>query len=607
MLAELRSTLEFLIKEWLPLEDIMDCPRYADHSFDSFSACLAEAERIAAERFEPFNRLVDSEPPYVANGKVVLPEPTHQAWKAIKDFGMLSATRDYSEGGIQLPHSIDLATMVLFAAASISISPDALTTSNAQLLSVYGTPAQRQVFAAREFEGTWTGTMCLSEPQAGSSLSDITTRAIPDRSDFASDPLGPRYRLSGTKMWISGGDHELTPNIVHLVLAKTPKADGTYEPGTRSISLFIVPKWIVDANGTLLERNDVTLIGLNHKLGYRGLPNTALAFGDGTNSPLGGPGAIGYLVGSVGDGLRQMFHMMNSFRIKVGVGAAALGFAGYSRSLDYARTRIQGRPTTGTGKNPASDPVPIIQHPDVKRMLLAQKAYSEGALALSLFCGYLLDLQSVGNKGEAHRATVLLEVLTPVVKSWPSEWCLEANSLAIQILGGSGYTIDFPMEQYWRDNRLNMIHEGTHGIQAIDLLGRKVVQNDGEGLNLIEDLICETITRAESNVNLAPYATQLRQALEAVRVARDGAWANENAAEALVNATPFLQGFGHVVIAWVWLDIVERTISMDEPSVEGQRTAMRFFYAYELPKVDAWLSVVRDRISVFRDVNEEWF
>ena len=322
---------------------------------------------------------------------------------------------------------------------------------------------------------------------------------MPDGDDFEADPLGPRYRLTGHKMWISAGAHELTENIVHLVLAKVPGPDGRLVPGTRGISLFVVPKRLVDAQGCLTgERNDVVLAGLNHKCGWRGTTNTLLNFGEGRHRPGGRAGAVGYRVGREGEGLRCMFHMMNEARIGVGLCAAMLGMAGYEAALAYARQRPQGRPITGAGKDASQPQVPIIGHADVKRMLLAQKAYAEGALALLLRCARLVDEQHTGEPQAARDAALLLEVLTPVAKSWPSEWCLEGNSLAIQVHGGYGYTRDFPVEQYWRDQRLNMIHEGTHGIQALDLLGRKVVMDAGGRPQLLATHIGATAERGRS-------------------------------------------------------------------------------------------------------------
>ncbi|RYG08178.1 MAG: acyl-CoA dehydrogenase, partial [Burkholderiales bacterium] len=441
----------------------------------------------------PHNRLVDTEEPRFDGEKVILPKATHEANRAYAESGMLSAAQDYNEGGMQLPYTIEAAANAFFALASVSIGSSMLTKGNANLLLVHGTEAQKAVFARNEFGGRFSGTMCLSEPQAGSSLSDITTRAVPDGADFESDPLGARYRLKGNKMWISSGEHELTENIVHLVLAKIPGPDGKLIPGTRGISLFIVPKKLVDTEGRLTgERNDVALAGLNHKLGWRGTTNTLLNFGEGKYPVQGEAGAMGYLVGKPHEGLRCMFHMMNEARIGVGLAAVMLGFAGYYASLDYAKNRPQGRPTGPAGKDPAQPQVRIIEHADVKRMLLAQKSYCEGSLALALYCARLVDEQHTGDAQAADEARLLLEVLTPIAKSWPSEFCLEANSLAIQIHGGYGYTRDFPVEQYWRDNRLNMIHEGTHGIQAADLLGRKVLMEGGKGFQLLAGRINAT-------------------------------------------------------------------------------------------------------------------
>ena len=282
-----------------------------------------------------------------------------------------------------------------------------------------------------------------------------------------------------------------------------PTPTGKLVPGVRGISLFIVPKKMVNAAGELTgERNDVALAGLNHKMGYRGLPNTLLNFGEGRFPVAGRPGAVGYLVGKPGDGLKCMFHMMNEARIGVGLGAVGVGYAGFEASLDYARNRKQGRPATPAGKDPASPPVNIIEHADVKRMLLAQKAYVEGGLALSLYCGRLVDETRTGTPESIPAVKALLEILTPIAKSWPSEWCLEANNLAIQVLGGYGYTRDFPVEQYWRDNRLNMIHEGTHGIQGLDLLGRKVVMDDGKALQLLVARIRQSLQAAAAHAEL---------------------------------------------------------------------------------------------------------
>jgi butyryl-CoA dehydrogenase len=586
----MRATVDFLLNDWLVVESLLDRECFAEHSMETFGSVLDMCERLAAAEFAPHNRLVDTQEPHFANGRVVLPRETHVAVARYVESGMLAATQEEAAGGMCLPFVIEMAANAFFCKASIGISNYAtLTTANANLLMVHGTEAQKRVFAANQLSGRWFGTMCISEPQAGSSLSDIATRAVPDGEEFMSDALGPRYRLTGNKMWISGGDHELTENIVHLVLAKIPGADGKPVPGTRGISLFIVPKKRVDAEGCLTgESNDVSLAGLNHKLGHRGTTNCLLNFGE-------QGGATGYRVGAPGEGLKYMFHMMNEARIRVGMGATVLGVAGYEASVDYARTRVQGRRAAAAGKDATALPVAIIEHADVRRMLLAQKAYSEGSLALQLYCARLVDEQHTASRRQADEAGLLLELLTPIAKSWPSEWCLEANSLAIQVHGGYGYTRDFAVEQHWRDNRLNMIHEGTHGVQGIDLLGRKVHLDDGAALRLLAARISETVRHAAALDGLSEYASQLDLAVAALEHATHASRVGVSAEESLSNAVPYLQGFGHVVLAWLWLDIATRLHVRTDAFAAGKQFAMRYFFAHELPKVKAWLDVVAAR------------
>ena len=592
----LRSTLDFLLYDWLQVQQLSERAHYADHNRETFDAVLDTCQRIAREKYAPFNRTVDTQEPQFDGERVILPACTAAARQAYADSGMLSAAQPYAHGGMQLPYVVESAANSFFACASISIGANLLTVGNANLLRVHGTPMQQQVFADNEFSGRWAGTMALSEPQAGSSLSDIATRAEPDGADFDADPLGPRYRLKGHKMWISAGDHELTENIVHLVLAKIPGPDGQLIPGVKGISLFIVPKKLVNTEGHLTgERNDVALAGLNHKLGWRGTTNTLLNFGEGKYPVRGHAGAIGYLVGQPHQGLACMFHMMNEARIGIGMAATMLGLAGYYASLDYAQTRTQGRVIGAGGKDATSAQVPIIEHADVKRMLLAQKSYGEGALALNLYCAQLVDEGRTGSAADAARAQLLLEVLTPIAKSWPSENCLEANSLAIQIHGGYGYTRDFAVEQYWRDNRLNMIHEGTHGIQAADLLGRKVTMQGGAGLQLLAQTLQASLVQARQQPALAGYAQALEAVLQAVQRATAQAWASGQAQQALANAVPYMQAFGHMVLAWMWLDMATHMLARgadSTPAAQGRLAAMRYFFHYELPKTAAWLQVV---------------
>jgi len=602
----LRNTVDFLLYEWLHTEELQTRERFADHSRETFDAVLDTCERMAREKYAPFNRTVDIEEPVFDGEKVILPACTQEALNAYAASGMLSAAQDHDVGGMQLPYTVEAAANAFFACASVSIGASMLTVANANLLMAHGSQAQRKVFAFNQFNGRFAGTMCLSEPQAGSSLSDITTRAVPDGEDHAEDALGPRFRLTGNKMWISTGDHELTENIVHLVLAKIPGPDGKTVAGTKGISLFIVPKHMVNSHGELTgERNDVALAGLNHKLGWRGTVNTLLNFGEGRYLPHGKRGAIGYLVGQPGAGLRCMFHMMNEARIGVGLAATMLVLAGYYASLDYARTRTQGRPVGPAGKNPEMPPVRLIDHADIKRMLLAQKAYGEGALALGLYGARLVDELHTGDADQKHQAQWLLEVLTPIIKSWPSEWCLEANSLAIQIHGGYGYTRDFPVEQYWRDNRLNMIHEGTHGIQAMDLLGRKVLLQDGLGLHMLGQRILATCARANTADQIQQSKALTSAWTDVCQATRD-AWQGNDPALSLANAVPYMQAFGHTVLAWIWLDLSLASQGYGAANT-GRRLACQYFFQYELPKISAWLKVVQSQDATCAQMPEDAF
>jgi len=437
--------------------------------------------------------------------------------------------------------------------------------------------------------------MCLSEPQAGSSLSDILTRAEPQ-------PDGS-YRLRGNKMWISGGEHELSENIIHLVLAKVPGADGKLIPGVKGISLFVVPKFLVNDDGSLGERNDVVLAGLNHKMGYRGTTNCLLNFGEGRHRPGGQAGAVGWLVGTLHQGLAAMFNMMNEARIGVGLGAVMLGYTGYLHALDYARSRPQGRHPKD--KDPSRPQVAIVEHTDVKRMLLAQKAYVEGGLALILYCARLVDEEkTAASEQDRTQATLLLDILTPIAKSWPSQWCLEANSLAIQVHGGYGYTREYAVEQFYRDNRLNPIHEGTHGIQAIDLLGRKVAMQDGAALSLLSARVQASMSRAAGLPHADALAGRWERLLEVTRRLHDAGDLNLT----LANASVYLEAFGHLVVGWLWLEQALAAAGRgDDDFYAGKRQAYRYFFTHELPKVDAQLALLASLDDTTLTMQDNWF
>jgi butyryl-CoA dehydrogenase len=586
-----RRDLDFLLYEWLDVELLTKRPRFAEHSRETFDGVLDLSEQMATRHFRPHNKKNDAEEPRFDGERAhVIPE-VKEALDVFAAAGFLGAGMDAEVGGMQLPAVVAGACMAWFQAANISTAAyPFLTIGNANLLQAHGTPELVDVFVPPMVAGRFFGTMCLSEPQAGSSLSDVTTRAEPQADGT--------YRVFGNKMWISGGDHEMAENIVHLVLAKIPGGP----PGVKGISLFVVPKVLVEADGTLGERNDVVLAGLNHKMGYRGTTNTMLNFGEGKYRPGGAPGAIGHLVGEPHRGLAYMFHMMNEARIGVGLGATALGYTGYLQSLDYARNRPQGRPVAA--KDPAQRQVPIIEHPDVRRMLLAQKSYVEGALALTTYCGRLLDEQATGEDPE--RARLLLDVLTPIAKSWPSQWCLEANSLAIQVHGGYGYTREYDVEQLYRDNRLNMIHEGTHGIQALDLLGRKVVMGGGAGLGALVSTIGATVARAVDG-ELASFGQQLQAAVDRVVAVTARLWGTGDVDLALANATVYLEAVGHVVVAWMWLEQALAAEGKEGDFYDGKRQAARYFYRWELPRTAPQFDLLESLDRTTLDMPDSWF
>ncbi|MET8283422.1 acyl-CoA dehydrogenase [Micromonospora sp. NPDC005174] len=593
-----RRDLDFLLHDWLRVSHLVERPRYAEHSRETFDDALDLAERVATDQFAPHNRAADLAEPTVEGNRVRTIPQIEAALRSFAETGLLTAGMDDSVGGLQLPHAVAAACFAWFQAANVATSAyPLLTLGNANLLLAHGSAEQIDTYVRPMLQGRFFGTMCLSEPHAGSSLADITTRAEP-RPDGT-------YRLFGTKMWISGGDHELAENIVHLVLARIPGGP----PGVKGISLFVVPKVLVNPDASLGERNDVTLVGLNHKMGFRGTTNALLSFGDGGHTPGGEPGAVGHLVGAPHQGLAQMFHMMNEARIGVGAGATALGYTGYLKSLAYARERPQGRPVGA--KDPATPQVPIIDHPDVRRMLLAQKSYVEGALALVLYCARLLDEEKTApTDADRERAHLLLDVLTPIAKSWPSQWCLAANDLAIQVLGGAGYTRDHDVEQHYRDNRLNPIHEGTHGIQALDLLGRKMTMRDGAGLLLLAETMGDTVSRGRrAGGEVAELADRLDAAARRIVTATRSLWAGGDQVLALANASVYLEAVGHVVIAWMWLEQVLALPSEEsgDPFHAGKRQAARYFLTVELPRTGPQFDLLDSLDRTALDMRADWF
>lgn len=592
-----RRDMDFLLRDWLDLGALLKRSRFAAHDMETVATTLDLAQKIAGNEIAPHLRASDTDEPRLdSDGRVVVHPEVKRAVRLIAESGLFGSVFDAELGGSQLPNLVHFATMGLLMSGGLpTASFMLLTVANARLIATYGSRAQIDSFALSGIAGETMGTMCMSEPDAGSSLGDITTRAVAD----GDDDLGRRFRLRGAKMWISAADHDITDNIVHLVLAKTPDVDGRLPEGTRGISLFIVPR--VLPNG---ECNDVAIAGLNHKLGYRGIPNCAVNFGEGAHRPLGSDGAVGWLVGEIGQGLPQMFQMMNEARVSVGLGAAMLAYRGYLLSVLYASERKQGRRAGARG----GPPVAIIEHADVKRMLLAQKAYAEGSLALVLYSARLLDDELTAEDDTARKsAAMLLALLTPITKSWPSEMAQSSLDHAIQIHGGAGYTRDFQVEQLYRDNRLNPIHEGTTGIQAGDLVGRKIRRDGGASFRILRQRVQSTIAEASRRERLQADARSLEAVWSNLDQAVELLTSDEAEALATANATPFLFAFGHAVVGWLWLDmallsdrrLAENPSDGEQAFYRGKLRACRYFAEYELPHVTAWLAPLFARVAIF--------
>ena len=590
-----RRDLDFVLYETLGLDKILTSERYADYDRESLDAMLDLCQTIAEDQFLTCASKLDANEPQFVDGKVETISELKDAISAYQEAGLCASAYDSDIGGMQLPWMVDQALNGMFVCANNPAHIYLfLTQGVTNMLNVCGSDELKAKYLPNLVDGKWFGTMCLSETQAGSSLADIRTKAElkPDGS----------YALSGTKMWISGGEQDITENIIHMVLAKIPGSP----PGVKGISLFLVPKNRVNDDGSIGDSNNIALAGLNHKMGCRGAANCLLNFGESGES-------IGYLVGGPNQGLSNMFHMMNEARISVGMSAVMTALGGYLYSLDYARNRPQGRPLVN--RNPEDPQIMISEHADIKRMLMTQKAFIEGAQTLMYYCAELIDTNKVSNDHEANqRRNLLLDLLTPICKSWPSEFCLEANKLAIQVLGGYGYTREYPVERLYRDNRLNHIHEGTWGIQGIDILGRKVRMQDGAAVKILREEMQETITSAAGHTQLSVFCGQLNEYLTLTEETIFSVGQAEDPSLALANATIFLDAIGHLVIAWMWLKQGVAAVkgkqkgnAVDDAFYDGKVAAMQFFFRYELPKIKPNLALVADLDSTCYDLTAEQF
>jgi len=595
-----KEDINFLLYDFLKIENelLQDSENY--HSRDTFDAVIETAEKIAQKYFAPHNAKADSmEPQFISENQsnnnkdyvTIIPE-VKTAIDHFSDAGFIAARHSENLGGMELPAVIMAACQSYFFAANPSTSAyPFLTTAAANIIEKFANEEHKKLYLEKMLTGKYFGTMALTEPDVGSSLGDLTTYAVPIEGKNS-------YLIKGQKMFISGGDHQLSENIIHLVLARVKGAPA----GVKGISLFLVPKFLIDANHNIIKDNDVKLAGLLHKMGYRGTTSTVLNFGENDQ-------CHGFLIGQENQGLKTMFAMMNEARIGVGLGAAAIGYRGYLCSLEYAKQRKQGRQITN--QDPNSDQVYLIEHADVKRMLLQQKSYVEGSLALCLYAAWLVDLsENTANETEALESAQLLDLLTPVVKSFPSKYATKANDIAIQILGGSGYTRDYPVEQCYRDNRLNPIHEGTEGIQALDLLGRKLWQQNSSGVKILNKKITLTISQTQQIDELKSLSIQLEKYLSKIMLTLEHFiqfQKNQQFDITLGNATLFLDAFSIFIVSWQWLLQAQAALNKEQNDFfEGKLNCAKYYLFWELPKIDPLLNIVNQNDSTCMSTTAEF-
>ncbi|MEZ4441480.1 MAG: acyl-CoA dehydrogenase [Polyangiaceae bacterium] len=586
----------FLLAEVHDLPALSALPYFADHSRETFELTIDSVRKVARDVCFPAYRPMDAAPPSLEGGAVKVHPEMHRILPRLVDLGLIAATRPYEVGGGQLPSSVfALATLYLMAANLSAYAYLGLTTGAARLIESFGNEALKQRYLEPMYSGRWLGTMALTEPQAGSSLADVATKATPVAG-------ADHHLVTGTKIFISGGDQDLTENIVHLTLARIEGAP----PGTKGVSLFAIPKRRPE--GEALVDNDCTTSGVFHKIGWRGLPSIALTFGDRRD-------CHGYLVGAPHQGLRQMFQMMNEARLMVGLNAVATASVAYREALRYAEERPQGRALGD--RDPSRPQIAIMGHADVRRMLLRQKAIIEGGLCLLIQASRYQDLAEASpDPDERARSSRLLDLLTPVAKSFPAEWGFEANTLAVQVHGGYGYTSEYLPEAWWRDQKLNTIHEGTTGIQSLDLLGRKVMLDGGEALRLLGAEVDATLGRARDAGVEEVWCRSLEEALGLVAAltAQLGKRGLEGDLEGmLLHSVDYLQLFSIVVVAWQWLEMAaaaRRGLArgpLGSAFYEGKLCAAQYWIKTELPRVPALATLCREGEDSYARMASDWF
>jgi alkylation response protein AidB-like acyl-CoA dehydrogenase len=589
--------LKFLMYEVFDAVSLTRSAYYRQHNQKSLDLVLDASMKLSRKMLYPLFEEMDRTEPCLEEGQVKVHPSVRAIMKEFGEGGWIGATFPESWDGEQLPAITYSACQLIKSAANYSAGVYmSLTSGAAHLIHSFGSAMLKQTYLPNMMNGKWQGTMALTEPQAGSSLSDIGTTAYPTDQGH--------YLLKGVKVFISAGDHDGVDNVVHMILARIEGAP----KGVKGISLFLAPKNRVGQNQTLIP-NDVTVSQLFHKMGYRGAPITELSFGDKDD-------CHAYLVGEPNRGLMYMFQMMNEARIGVGLGAAAIASAAYYAALEYCRTRPQGRKLGS--KDPAAPQVPIIEHADVRRMLLFQRAVVEGSESLLMQCALYEDLLKTTPEEEHERYELLLDLMTPTAKSYPSEMGILATSQSIQCLGGYGYCEDFPVEQHFRDARIHPIHEGTTGIQGMDLLGRKVIMKEGKAFTLFLEEAHKGIRKAREIPDLEPMADKLEsalQTLEQVTAHLIGLAGKKGPEIFLADATLYLEMFGIVAVAWQWLlqahaaakALDQGPKTADINFYKGKLVTARFFLAYELPKTKGLVQRLIDNDPLTVEMQSAFF
>jgi butyryl-CoA dehydrogenase len=572
------NTLKYLLYDVHHIDELLKKERFKDYDKTSIDLFLDSIKTFSDRELFPFIKEMDEKPSVFKEGKIIVHPQFEKIFRDAGEMSLVGAMFNFSNDGLQLPSSVFHAAYFIMEAANNHVPGYlGLTAGSANLILSFGNQELIDTYVPKMLELKWGGTMCLTEPQAGSSLSDVTTQAIPTDKGY--------FLISGQKIFISAGDHQFANNFVHLVLARIKDAPR----GTKGVSLFVVPKKRPSNNEDLLA-NDVEIVGEFEKMGQRGYCTTHIVFGDNDN-------CHGWLVGEAHKGLSYMFQMMNEARIATGRMGTAIATAAYFSSLKYAKERPQGRKLNNSGeKNSEEKQTLIINHPDVKRMLLKQKAIVEGSLSLLFETSALVDKEMTSNNDlDKNKYNLLLELLTPIAKTYPAEYGIISASNALQILGGYGFCSDFMPQQYYRDIRIISIYEGTTGIQSLDLLGRKVISNNGKALELLAQEIQQTINKANVYDDLKIYAATLLENLGLVRKVMKTLLPHAqkgNYERYLADATVFMDFLGTIVIGWQWLKIATKTKEVLEKNkgnqtnafYEGKIHTMKFFYTYELVK-----------------------